>query len=397
MRKPLIAGTLAVALLAGCGADDQAAPPMPPAAVEVVTLQVQPVTLTRELPGRTAASRTAEVRPQVSGLVRERLFKEGSLVEQGQPLYQLDDRGYRADLASAEAALHRARATVEAARTRAQRSAELVKTGVVPAQQNEEAVAALKQAEADVAAARAAVQRQQLDVQYARITAPIGGRIGTSAVTEGALVTANQAAPLAVIHQLDPIHVDISAPVEELHAFRRQVADGMQAGQDGIAVTLLRPDGTPHPHPGHVQSTDLSVDPATGSFSLRVVADNPEHLLLPGMYVRAVAELGVRTDALLVPQRGVTRDPKGGATAMVVQADGTVAVRQLQATQAIGDQWLVDGGLQAGDRVIVAGLQKVQPGAKVEASEAGSAATAPAAGAPTPPPAPEDSQPAGER
>jgi len=363
---------------------------MPPQAVEVVTLQVQPVTLTREVPGRTVASRVAEVRPQVTGIVRDRLFEEGSFVEEGDPLYQLDDRTYRAELASANASLKRAQATVEAARLRAARSSELAKIDAISAQENEDATAALRQAEADVASAQAAVQRNQLNVQYALIAAPISGRIGTSAVTEGALVTANQPEPLAVVHQLDPMHVDVSAAVEELEAFRREAtAGGMKTAADGIPVTILLPNGERYPHPGRVKATDLSVDPTTGSFTLRVVVPNPDYALLTGMYVRAVAELGVRENAVLVPQRGITRDPRGNATAMVVQPDGTVAVRQVEVARTIGDQWLVEGGLQAGDRVIVSGLQKVQPGMQVTATEAErtpaaatQAGTAPPAAAP---------------
>jgi membrane fusion protein (multidrug efflux system) len=397
MRNVLIPLALAM-LLAACG--DEAAPPqMPAPAVEVVTLVPQPVTLTREVPGRTVASRVAEVRPQVTGIVRERLFEEGSFVEQGDPLYQLDDRTYRAELASAQASLKRAQATVEAARLRATRSAELAKVDAISAQENEDATATLRQAEADVASAQAAVQRNQLNVQYALIAAPISGRIGTSAVTEGALVTANQPEPLAVVLQLDPMHVDVSAAVEELEAFRREAtAGGMRTAAEGIPVTVLLPNGEHYPHPGRVKATDLSVDPTTGSFTLRVVVPNPDYALLTGMYVRAVAELGVREDALLAPQRGITRDPRGNATAMVVEPDGTVAVRPVQVARTIGDQWLVEGGLQAGDRVIVAGLQKVQPGIQVTVTEAGSApapqaqpgAAAPAAAAPaTPAPAGE--------
>ena len=390
MRKLLIPMALLLALGA-CSADQDAAPPMPPPAVEVVTLTPQSVEITREVPGRTVASQVAEVRPQVTGIVRERLFQEGSFVEQGDALYQLDDRTYRADLASAQAALKRARATLDAARLRADRSAELAKIDAISTQENEDSIAALRQGEADVASAQAAVQRNQLNVQYARITAPISGRIGTSTVTVGALVTANQAEPMATIHQLDPMHVDVNAAVEELEAFREAVAGGMQSDPDGMPVRILLPNGRPHPHPGRVTATDLSVDPTTGSFTLRVVVPNPGQALLPGMYVRAVAEIGVRENALLVSQRGITRDPKGNATAMVVQADDTVAVRQVQVARTIGDQWLVEGGLQPGDRVIVAGLQKVQPGVQVQASEAGAAApaTAPAgdsSAAPAPPP-----------
>lgn len=381
MRKLLFFPAITL-LLVACGADQDGPPDMPPPAVEVVTLASQAVTLTRELPGRTVASQVAEVRPQVSGIVRDRLFEEGSMVEQGQPLYQLDDRTYRADLASARASLQRARATLQAARLRADRTAELTKIDAVSAQQNEDAIAALHQAEADVAAAEAAVMRNDLNVQYARIQAPISGRIGTTAITEGALVTANQPQPLATVHQVDPMHVDLNAAVEELEALRREAAAAGSGNEaEGLPVTIVMPNGERYAHKGRVKAADLSVDPTTGSFTIRVVVPNPDGRLLPGMYVRAIAEIGVRQDALLAPQRGITRDARGRATAMVVQADGTVGQREVQVSRSIGDQWLVEGGLAAGDRVIVAGLQKIQPGIPVTATEAGAAVQAAPAGA----------------
>ena len=358
---------------------------MSPPAVDVVTLRAQPVTLTREVPGRTRASQIAEVRPQVSGIIRGRLFEEGSMVSAGQPLYQLDDATYRADLASAQAALKRAQATLNAARLRARRSAELARIDAISTQENEDAIAAEQQAAADVASARATVQRSALNVEYARIASPIDGRIGTSAVTVGALVTANQPEPLATVQQFDPMHVDISAPVEDLTEFRHEAAaSGLQSDPGGMPVAVLLADGTRYAHEGRVQATDLSVDPATGSFTLRVVVPNPDMTLLPGMYVRAVADLGVRPDSVLVPQRGITRDPKGNATALVVGTDGTVEVREVRTARAIGDQWLVESGVQAGERVIVSGLQRVQPGIKVAATEAapGASATVPATGQP---------------
>jgi membrane fusion protein (multidrug efflux system) len=388
MRIPaLLLGS--IVLLAACGQEPAAPRQMPPPEVSVVTLRPTPVELVREIPGRAVASQVAEVRPQVSGIIKAQLFDEGTLVEAGQPLYQLDDAVYRAELQSAEAALKRAQATLAAARLRAKRSAELARIDAISAQENENAAAALAEAEADVASAQAAVQRRALDVGYATITSPIDGLIGTSTVTPGALVTANQPEPLARVQQLDPIYVDLSASVDELEAFRREtIASGVQGNAEAIPVTIVLPNGEHYPHPGAIRATDLNVDPTTGSFSLRVVVPNPEQAILAGMYLRAIAEVGVREQGILVPQRGITRDPRGNATAMVVQADGSVAVRQVQVDRTIGDQWLVESGLQAGDRVIVAGLQKVRPGMTVNAVEATGAPDAgsgEAAGDSTPP------------
>lgn len=354
--------------------------------VTVVTLKPKAVTLTRELPGRTSAFLVAEVRPQVDGIVKQRLYTEGSVVKAGQPLYQLDDAAYRADHASAEAALARARATLGTARVNAKRSAELVAINAVSRQEDENATAALKQADADVAAAEAAVARSSVTLGYARITAPIGGRIGKSSVTQGALVTANQQAPLATVQQLDPIFVDLTQSSAELLALRQSLRKGGVESAADLPVTILLEDGTRHAHDGKLEFVDVTVDPTTGSYLLRVVVPNPDHVLLPGMYVRAVVGRAVRQDALLVPQRGVARDPKGHTTAMLVNTEGKVEARAIEVSQAVGDQWLVEGGLVAGDRVIVAGLQKIRPGAPVVATEDG------AAPAPAPPPAQSGAQ-----
>lgn len=354
--------------------------------VTVVTLKPKAVTLTRELPGRTSAFLVAEVRPQVDGIVKQRLYTEGSVVKAGQPLYQLDDAAYRADHASAEAALARARATLGTARVNAKRSAELVAINAVSRQEDENATAALKQAEADVAAAEAAVARSSVTLGYARITAPIGGRIGKSSVTQGALVTANQQSPLATVQQLDPIFVDLTQSSAELLALRQSLRKGGVESAADLPVTILLEDGTRHAHDGKLEFVDVTVDPTTGSYLLRVVVPNPDHVLLPGMYVRAVVGRAVRQDALLVPQRGVARDPKGHTTAMLVNMEGKVEARAIEVSQAVGDQWLVEGGLVAGDRVIVAGLQKIRPGAPVVATEDG------AAPAPAPPPAQSGAQ-----
>jgi membrane fusion protein, multidrug efflux system len=386
VRWSLLAVLVSVAL-AGCG--KSAAPPTPAAPpameVSVVTLQPQTVTLTRELPGRTSPYLVAEVRPQVGGIVKARLFNEGSRVKAGQPLYQLDDAIPRADQETAKAALVRAQATLNSARPKAERWAELAKTGNVSKQDNENMIAALRQAEADVVAAQAVLDRGNVILQHARITSPITGRIGKSSVTQGALVTANQTDALATVQQLDPIYVDVTQSSAEWLELRKQIAAGRLQQGSNLPVTILLEDGSRYPHEGKLTFTDVTVDQGTGSFLLRVVVPNPDDVLLPGMYVRAVVGSGVRQDALLVPQQGVARDPKGHTTVMVVGEDGKVAVRPVKVAQSIGDKWLVDDGLRAGDKVIVEGLQKIRPGAPVKASEAGPAATPPAAGGTAPP------------
>jgi membrane fusion protein (multidrug efflux system) len=346
--------------------------------VTVVTLHSQPVTLTRELPGRATPYLVAEVRPQVNGIVAQRLFTEGGLVKAGQPLYQLDDATYRADAESAKANLARAQATLVTTRLTARRSAELVKIDAVSKQDDETAAAALLQAEADVKAAQAAVDRADVVLGYARITSPIGGRIGKSSVTRGALVTANQAAPLSTVQQLDPIYVDLTQSSAELLELRKAFAAGTLKGAGDLPVTILLEDGTHYEHDGKLAFADVTVDPSTGSYALRVVVPNPDRILLPGMYVRAVVSNGLRQNALLVPQPGVTRDPKGNTTAMVAKPDGTAELRRIRVSQTVGDQWLVEGGLAPGDKVIVEGLQKIRPGLPVQATEFAPAPAAPA-------------------
>lgn len=367
-------------LLAACGKSAPPPPAAPPATeVSVVTLQPQTVTLMRELPGRTSPYLVAEVRPQVGGIVKARLFTEGSRVKAGQPLYQLDDAIPRADQEAAKAALVRAQAALNSARPKAERWAELAKTGNVSKQDNENMIAALRQAEADVVAAQAVLDRGNVILAHARITSPITGRIGKSSVTQGALVTANQADALATVQQLDPIYVDVTRSSAELLELRKQIAAGRLEQGTNLPVTVLLEDGSRYEHEGKLTFTDVTVDPGTGSFMVRVVVPNPDDILLPGMYVRAVVSSGVRQDALLVPQQGIARDPKGNATAMIVGEDGKVAVRPVTVSRTIGDKWLVDDGLRAGDKVIVEGLQKIRPGAPVRAIEAMPAKTAPAA------------------
>lgn len=363
------------AALTACGGAPQG-PQQGPGQVTVVTLKTESVALNRELPGRTSAYQVAEVRPQVSGIIARRLFTEGSEVKAGQPLYQIEDATYRAAAASAQAQVERASANAEQARLAARRIAELARINAVSAQENENAQAALKTAEADLAAARATLQQANVTLGYARITSPISGRIGKSTVTQGALVTANQGDALAVVTQLDPIYVDLTQSASELVQLRRDMAAGKLQANNQMPVSILLEDGSTFDHNGVLEFSEVSVDPATGSFGLRVKVDNPDGLLMPGMYVRAAIGTGTRDQALLVPMQGVQRDPKGNTSAMVVDAEGKVAVRPIQVSQALGDKWLVEGGLAAGDKVIVEGLQKIAPGMPVNATEKGAEAAA---------------------
>ena len=376
----LLTVALTAGSVAGCNRQQGgSAQGMPPASVTVVTLHEQPVTLIRELPGRTSAFRVAEVRPQVSGIVQRQLFKEGATVKAGEALYQLDDATYRADYAVAKANVARAEATLVAARLRAERTAELVKTGVVSKPDNDNAVAALGQADADLAASRASLDAAGVQLAHARITSPITGRIGKSAVTEGALVKAEQDAPLATVQQLDPMYVDVTQSSAEFVQLRRELAAGTLQEHDSLPVAILLEDGSRYSHDGTLEFSDVSVDPGTGSYLLRIKAPNPDRLLLPGMYVRALVGNGVRPRGILVPQQGIARDPRGSATALVVGKDNKVELREVKTNRTIGDKWLVDSGLAAGDRVIVEGLQKVQPGAPVVPTEAGAASASPGA------------------
>lgn len=391
--SPLLGLFLGAALLSSCrggsegGAGGEGGPGGPGGGgampVTVVTLKAQTVQLTRELPGRTRAYLVAEVRPQVNGIIERRLFEEGGLVKQGQALYQLADATYRADHASARAALDRAEAARTSAELNAKRSTELRKHDAISEAELERAVTLARTAEAEVAAARAALQRATVMLNYARITSPITGRIGKSSVTQGALVTAGQPTALASVQQLDPIYVDLTRSSAELLELRQAVSAGkVERAVQETPVTILLEDGSEYSHPGKLTFSDVTVDPGTGSYSLRVVVPNPEQLLLPGMYVRAQISTGSREGGVLVPQQGITRDPKGNATAMVVGKDDKVEPREVKVSRTVGDQWLVDSGLAAGDRVIIEGLQKIGPGAVVAPTEAGSAPANPGASAP---------------
>jgi membrane fusion protein (multidrug efflux system) len=377
---PRLALPFALALaLSACGSDAPPGPGGAPGApggapgavpVSVVTLKAQSSALERELAGRTSPSLIAEVRPQITGLVERRLFTEGGYVRAGQPLYSIDDSAYRSTLDSAQAALARAEAGLTTARLNAQRSAELVKIDAISRQDADNAQAAFRQAQADVNAQRAALRGAGVTVGFTRITAPISGQIGRSNVTQGALVTAAQPAPLATIQQLDPMYVDVTQSSSELLALRRESTNGGLSSGAQLPVRILLEDGSPHSHEGRLAFSEATVDPTTGSYTVRIVVPNPQGVLMPGMYVRAVLTSGVRPNAVLVPQRGVTRDPKGNASAMVVGAGNKVEVRPVQVSRTLGDSWLVESGLKPGDRVIVEGLQRIAPGAVVAPTEA---------------------------
>ena len=379
-RYRLVALSLALSVaLVACKGGGEQQQQGGPGQVTVVTLKPEAVTLTRELAGRATGYQVAEVRPQVSGIVAKRLFTEGSVVKAGEPLYQLDDAAYRAQANSARAQLARAEASANAARLAARRSSELVKSKVISVQDDENAQAAWKQAEADVGAARAALDAANVTLGYARITAPISGQIGKSTVTQGALVSAGQAAALATINQLDPIYIDVTQSSAELLQLRRELAEGRLEGASELPVDIVLEDGTPFAHKGTLEFSEVNVDPSTGSYGLRVRVENPDHVLMPGMFVRAVLGSGVRPNGLLVPMQGIARDAKGDTSAMVVDGEGKVAVRPVTVSRTIGDKWLVESGLKAGDKVIVEGLQKIGPGMPVQATEKGAQAAKPAA------------------
>jgi membrane fusion protein (multidrug efflux system) len=374
-RRRLGRGALLLAglALAGCEEKAQAQAPAqaPPPMVTAMVLVPQPVSIQTMLPGRTAAYQTAEIRPQISGVIRERLFREGETVAAGQKLFLIDPAPYRAALASAQATLARAQATVGSARVTVNRYRPLVAQNAVSRLDYDNAVAAQQQAEADVASGRASVQTAQINLDYTQITSPIQGRTGRSSLTVGALVTADQTTALLTVTQLDPIYVDVTQPSTTLLRLRRELDAGtLKRGGEGAAeVKLILEDGSEYAHAGKLQFSEVTVDASTGSVTLRAVFPNPDGLLMPGMFVREKLEEGIAQNAILVPQQAVTRNYKGDATAMVVQADGTVQERVLQASQAIGNKWLVNGGLQAGDKVVVEGLQRIRAGAKPQVTE----------------------------
>ena len=367
----LIPFFVAAFLLSGCQ-DEQAAAP---AAAEqtpqvgIVTLKAEPFALTTELPGRTTAFRVAEVRPQVNGIIQKRLFNEGSEVKKGQQLYQIDPAVYEATLKSAQA-------KQASARSLSDRYALLVEEQAVSQQAHDEARAASLQAQAEL-------ERAKIDLRYTKVLAPISGRIGRSAVTEGALVSNGQGQELATIQQLDPIYVDVTQPVQDLIALRRDLESGrlQQASDSAAKARLILSDGSEYPHDGTLEVAEVAVDEGTGSVTIRAKFPNPEKNLLPGMFVHARLLAGVREQALLVPQQGVTRNARGEPTAMVVGADNKVELRKIKTERAVGNRWLVSEGLQPGDRVITEGLQFIRPGVEVNPQPAGNVQPAGQSGA----------------
>ncbi|WP_176594539.1 efflux RND transporter periplasmic adaptor subunit [Sphingobium sp. EM0848] len=351
-------------LVAACGHKE--APKKGPVEVGVVTLTTQDVTVSTELPGRTASTMMSDVRPQVAGVVQKRLFTEGSFVKAGQPLYQIDSSLYRASRDEAQATLASAQATAAAAQAKASRYRTLGQSEAVSAQDRDDVIATARQAAAAVQQARATLQTTGINLNFTQVRAPISGRIGRSSVTPGALVTASQATALATIQQLDPIFVDITQSSTKLLALRRALAAG-KALPASATIRLKLDDGTDYPLEGRIEFAEPIVDPDSGTVTLRARFSNPDSLLLPGMFVRVVAPQSIVPNAILAPQQGINRDPKGNATALVVDKAGKVERRVVNAAQAVGDKWLITNGLQKGDRLIVEGTDKVQPGDAVKA------------------------------
>ncbi|MGC9966512.1 MAG: efflux RND transporter periplasmic adaptor subunit [Syntrophobacteraceae bacterium] len=357
-------------LLGGCDSGHgQQAAQAPVPEVATVTIEARQIELTTELSGRTCAHLVAEIRPQVNGIIQKRLFNEGSDVKAGELLYQIDPAPFQVAYDSAKASLGKAQANLPAVRSRAERYKELLVDKAVSRQDYDDAEAAVGQSQAEIEYWKTAVEGARINLSYTRVAAPIAGRIGRSSVTDGALVTAYQQMPLATIQQLDPIYVDVTQSSADLLRLKRNLEAGRLTTDREKArnVPILLEDGTPYPQEGLLQFREVTVDPATGSFTLRIVVPNPNHLLLPGMFVRAVVREGVAEQALMVPQQGVSRNPKGQPIALIVDDVGKVQQRVLGLNRAIGDQWLVSSGISAGDRVIVEGMLNIRQGAAVKA------------------------------
>jgi len=369
-RAIVAVGLMGFALSACDSKTAPAAAAPAPVEVSVVTLSAADVPLQVDLPGRTSAYRKAEVRPQVNGIIQKRLFTEGAEIKAGTPLYQIDPATYQAALNSAQAELARADANLAAATAKESRYKNLNTMKAISRQDYDDALANFGQTKANVAAAKAAVETARINLKYTSVVAPIDGVISKSSVTEGALVTAGQADVLASILQLDPIYVDVSQSAEELLQLRREMLKGDVAKVESAKVRLLLDDGSVYEHEGSLQFAEVGVNESTGTVILRAQFPNPDRLLLPGMFVRTQLDEGVRTNSLLAPQRGITRDRTGNATALVLNKEGIVELRQIKTGRAVGDQWLVLEGLTVGDQVIVEGLQKVRPGAPAKAAAA---------------------------
>lgn len=361
---PLSGFIVCAALLTGCDGQENPQQHAQAPQVSVHIVKSAPLAVTTELPGRTDAYRVAEVRPQVSGIILHRNFTEGSDVKAGESLYQIDPATYQAAYDNAKGELVKAQAAANIAHLTVKRYVPLVGTQYVSKQEYDQAVATAQQADASVVAAKAGVESARINLAYTKVTSPINGRIGKSSVTEGALVTNGQVTALATVQQLDPIYVDVTQSSSDFMRLKQQTS--LQKG-DTSSVELLMENGQPYPLKGTLQFSDVTVDESTGSITLRALFPNPQHMLLPGMFVRARIDEGTQPDAILVPQQGVTRTPRGDATVLVVNEKNQVESRTVVAPQAIGDRWLITEGLKNGDRVIISGLQKVRPGVTVVA------------------------------
>ncbi|PQQ29987.1 efflux RND transporter periplasmic adaptor subunit [Photorhabdus hindustanensis] len=365
----VFSGSLA---LSGCNDKNsqQAAGNQQAPEVGIVTLKNEPLMVTTELPGRTSAFRIAEVRPQVSGIILKRNYKEGSDVKAGTSLYQIDPATYQATYDSAKADLAKAQANAEITRLTVNRYKSLLGTNYVSQQEFDKASANYAEANATVQAAKATVETARINLAYTKVTAPISGRSGKSTITEGALVSVGQPTALTTVQQLDPIYVDVTQSSDDYLRLKSEITKGVvQKGDSKAKVHLIMENGKNYSETGYLEFSDIAVDETTGSITIRAIFPNPNEELLPGMFVRAKLEEGIRRDSILVPQQGVTRTPRGEATVMVVGADEKVEPRVITANQAIGDKWLVTSGLKAGDRIIVTGLQKIKPGIPVKAAE----------------------------
>ncbi|GBR34335.1 multidrug efflux pump acriflavin resistance protein AcrB/AcrD/AcrF [Gluconobacter kondonii NBRC 3266] len=371
---PLLALPL---LVAGC--QKKTPPPqMPPQPVDVVTLKTQPVTLETSLPGRTDAYEQAQIRPQVNGVIVSRDFEQGADVKAGQQLFQIYIAPYQAAYDQAKAQLLNAQAVAERANGQLKRYRPLVAAHAVSSQDFDNTLATAREAEAQVAQAKAALEAAAVNLNYTHVRAPISGRIGRTLYTAGALLTAGQTQPVAVVTRLDPIYVDVNLAATDMLRLKRELADGQleRNGADAAAVGLKLEDNSEYPLRGKLQLSEVTVDPATGTLVMRAVFPNPDHLLLPGMFVNAHIEEGIDPHGLLVPQVAVARDAKGNPYVMIVDGENKVSQRSIQVLRTVGESWLVSDGLKAGEKVIVSGLQKVQPGAKVSPHEAPPAAPA---------------------
>lgn len=366
-----VAAGFVVSMLGGCDSQKSAGAPGGAAAqrapqVSVTEIQPTELDMTTTLQGRTAPYLVADVRPQVAGILQKRLFKEGSEVKEGQALYQIDPAVYEAAVASAKAELQRAQAVLYQTRLTANRYAQLVKTNAISKQNNDDAQAAYKQAQAAVAAAEAGLKNAQINLDYTTVRSPISGRIGRSLVTPGALLSAHQAQNMAVVQTLDPIYVDVTQSSKEILSLKKDIAAGKLKTKGGaIPVTLIMEDGTKYPQTGELTLSEVSVDPGTGTITLRAEFPNPENILLPGMFVRTELPQGTMEKALLVPQRAVMREANGTPYVYVVE-DGKIAIRRLVTHRTQGQNWIVEEGLKPGEKVVIEGLQRIRPGVPVQ-------------------------------